>query len=695
MLGLSNRGCSSRWRWLRGALSTISVMWTVSLLGAIVHADVGLLPTPTLTGVQTRAAVTFDSTSHIYNYNYTVTNPSSNTGQIWQIRVDATTKFPRAGVPAFDSTDLTIPYGNSTLSFDDKVSSLSPLDLPVLSGYLVAYGQQVPPGWSGGLTKTGLVQFWSLDGTPNVGPGGSISGLILRSRGLPTIRTTEAVPFWNLVLNSEDDSTPAIEQESEQIRQSIVFRARTLGPSGVTAGSFGHWEQLQDDLNQAIQLGWIPDLTLANALVAQLTSARQAAEAHDGTLAKTRLNTLMQTISSSTPLQRREEVAALVLLNAQALRENTADTVDPFEPRITLTPGTAKSPLGTIHTVTAKVINVAVSTHPPVPNYTVMFRVTDGPNSDLDFSQTTDANGQAPFSFTSSTLGTDRVAAGPESEGFNEHVYATVTWEGGPDLVVPLFVPPVLESQSGNPLTITEWTRNTGTVAVGPSITRYYLSPTAGVDPDTALILGERSVPALAPGEISKSPPISLTVPPGFPLGTYNLAACADAPRQMTELQEENNCSFNILNTSQSVTVPHGFTGTPNDPPICTSAGPSTERLWPPNHKLATVSVQGVTDPNGDPITITITGITQDEPVNGLGDGDTAPDGFGVETSQAQLRRERSGTGNGRVYALSFKASDGKGGSCTGRVTVGVPHDHGQQSAPINDGQNYDSTLAQ
>ncbi|MDI3465183.1 MAG: hypothetical protein OJF50_004004 [Nitrospira sp.] len=47
------------------------------------------------------------------------------------------------------------------------------------------------------------------------------------------------------------------------------------------------------------------------------------------------------------------------------------------------------------------------------------------------------------------------------------------------------------------------------------------------------------------------------------------------------------------------------------------------------------------------------------------------------------------------MYALSFKASDGKGGWCTGSVTVGVPHDQGQQSTPINDGQHYDSTRTQ
>lgn len=130
-----------------------------------------------------------------------------------------------------------------------------------------------------------------------------------------------------------------------------------------------------------------------------------------------------------------------------------------------------------------------------------------------------------------------------------------------------------------------------------------------------------------------------------------------------------------------------------NQPPDCTQATPSIDKLWPPNHKLIPISIRGVTDPDGDSIALSITHITQDEPTNGLGDGDTSPDGFGVETAQAQIRAERSGTGNGRVYAISFTASDGKGGGCTGEVRVGVPHDQGE--TPIDDGQNYDSTLTQ
>jgi hypothetical protein len=171
----------------------------------------------------------------------------------------------------------------------------------------------------------------------------------------------------------------------------------------------------------------------------------------------------------------------------------------------------------------------------------------------------------------------------------------------------------------------------------------------------------------------------------------YHLAACADAPGSVVELEEQNNCSFNRI-SSLSMIVPQRFEGLANQPPVCAAAVPSIPLLWPPNHKLATILIQGVTDPNNDLVSVRVTGITQDEPVNGLGDGDTSPDGFGVGTAQAQVRKERSGTGNGRVYAIAFTAEDGRGGICSGAVTLGVPHDQGQGSIPINDGQLYDST---
>ncbi len=142
-----------------------------------------------------------------------------------------------------------------------------------------------------------------------------------------------------------------------------------------------------------------------------------------------------------------------------------------------------------------------------------------------------------------------------------------------------------------------------------------------------------------------------------------------------------------------------------NQPPDCSAAQASMTGCWPPNHKFVLLDVLGVTDPDGDAVTIEVTGITQDEPVKhvGNGSGTTCPDGVFVDVSgdgsadSAGVRCERAGNpavpGNGRVYNISFIASDGNGGECTGSVTFCVPHDQGLGADCTDDGQNFDSTV--
>ena len=133
---------------------------------------------------------------------------------------------------------------------------------------------------------------------------------------------------------------------------------------------------------------------------------------------------------------------------------------------------------------------------------------------------------------------------------------------------------------------------------------------------------------------------------------------------------------------------------TNNHPPNVTDAYPSIEYLWAPNNKFVDVTIEGVTDPDGDNITITITSITSDEPtasMPGAGGSKNAPDAYGVGTETAWLRAERSGTKNGRVYMITFIADDGKGGENIGSVKVYVPHDQ-RERVCIDDGQNYDAT---
>ena len=132
-----------------------------------------------------------------------------------------------------------------------------------------------------------------------------------------------------------------------------------------------------------------------------------------------------------------------------------------------------------------------------------------------------------------------------------------------------------------------------------------------------------------------------------------------------------------------------------NRPPDCSQAFPSVDRLWPPNHKFHDVNVLGVTDPDGDPFTITIDSIFQDEMTDTSGDGAFAPDGMGVGSDTAEVRAERSGNpkepGNGRVYYIGFTADDGIGGTCEAVVEVGVPHD--VKDTPIGEGPLFDSTI--
>ena len=130
-----------------------------------------------------------------------------------------------------------------------------------------------------------------------------------------------------------------------------------------------------------------------------------------------------------------------------------------------------------------------------------------------------------------------------------------------------------------------------------------------------------------------------------------------------------------------------------NHPPDCSNAMASVSSLWPPNHKMVSVTILGVTDPDGDPLAVSATAIAQDEPVDATGDGATCPDALGVGVDTVSLRSERSGNGDGRVYHVAFQAVDRCNAACTGEITVTVPHDRSPKKTPGDGGPLYDSTL--
>lgn len=102
------------------------------------------------------------------------------------------------------------------------------------------------------------------------------------------------------------------------------------------------------------------------------------------------------------------------------------------------------------------------------------------------------------------------------------------------------------------------------------------------------------------------------------------------------------------------------------------SASPAS--LWPPNHKMRDVTINyDASDNCGESVNCSITSVSSDEPVNGTGDGDTAPDWLIVDNHHVQLRAERAGGGDGRVYTITVACADSSGNTTTKTVTVSVP----------------------
>jgi len=159
----------------------------------------------------------------------------------------------------------------------------------------------------------------------------------------------------------------------------------------------------------------------------------------------------------------------------------------------------------------------------------------------------------------------------------------------------------------------------------------------------------------------------SFTVPANACPGDDNRAAAALAFKDFvgTQLTASGSAPLQILDVAA--------------PTLTVSLSPSV--LWPPDHKFqdvtATITIQDNCDPHP---TVTLVSITSSEPATGvLGNGDQGPDiqggNIGTDDRTFSLRSERdTGHGNtGRVYTITYRATDRSGNSSDVKAIVTVP----------------------
>jgi hypothetical protein len=161
--------------------------------------------------------------------------------------------------------------------------------------------------------------------------------------------------------------------------------------------------------------------------------------------------------------------------------------------------------------------------------------------------------------------------------------------------------------------------------------------------------------------------PVAITCTPAsgsqFPLGP-TLVTCS----ALDSLEHETTGTFfvTVLDTT---------------PPQILSATASPDTLFPPNHNMVAVTLSVVATDLVDPAPIVkIVSVTSNQPVNGTGDGDTAPDWNVTGALTVDLRAERS-PGSDRVYTITVEATDATGNTAAYDVLVRVPQSSSKRRA--------------
>jgi hypothetical protein len=160
------------------------------------------------------------------------------------------------------------------------------------------------------------------------------------------------------------------------------------------------------------------------------------------------------------------------------------------------------------------------------------------------------------------------------------------------------------------------------------------------------------------------APIVSCVRPSGstFPLGTSSVTCSAtDAAGN----QATGSFTVSVVDTT---------------PPTATAVTATPNVLWPPNHEMASITlVASASDLVTGTPACRVVSVESSQPVNGTGDGDTAPDwvfsGLGLDLT---LRAERAGGAGDRTYTAWIRCRDAAGNDSSQRsVSVRVPANQG------------------
>ncbi|MCU1265469.1 MAG: C-terminal target protein [Acidobacteria bacterium] len=168
----------------------------------------------------------------------------------------------------------------------------------------------------------------------------------------------------------------------------------------------------------------------------------------------------------------------------------------------------------------------------------------------------------------------------------------------------------------------------------------------------------------------------------------------------ITNVQAGDAGTYTVETTGACGTASQSSTLAVNSTPPGIVLNGTNIELWPPNHSYHTVTITSLVasasscDGTVDLNSVVIDTVTSDEVENGNGDGNTTNDiVIACNRKSVQLRSERDGSGDGRVYTITFKVTDSFGVSSTATARVTVPKSQ-NGAAAVDSGVHYIVTNA-
>ncbi len=276
---------------MKGFFSSITVL-ALSLVfqELAISEELRLLPgeaLPILENVQVKASISLGKKLSVYNYTYTISNPKSNTGEIWSVDIDIT-KPPRSQEISKEGI-----INGPRFARHSSELVLSTIGIP-----LIPVGLFSPPDWTSGLSMDGTAGWGSSDAPFRIHPGQSLSGFKMVSRGLPGIRSIKIEPKFK--------QTPVLDATREDveritaIEKAILITLKTIGPT-VPPATFiplDFLAYLIDLKHQAQALGWIGGPKLVEELDKKLDQAKEKLLAGNTESAQGKLKSFIEKVEA-------------------------------------------------------------------------------------------------------------------------------------------------------------------------------------------------------------------------------------------------------------------------------------------------------------------------------------------------------------------------------------------------------------